>query len=68
MRNSIINVGEALYGPRFQRELAKDLGVNERTMRRWIAGTSSPPSSVIADLRSLVALRIKALAALMEKL
>lgn len=29
-----------------QRKAAKDLGVNERTMRRWIAGDAKPPESV----------------------
>jgi len=45
-RITIILVGEALYGPRFQRELAKDLNVNERTMRRWVAGDFEPPATI----------------------
>ena len=58
MRNLIIQYGEALYGPRFQRELAAALGVNERTMRRWVAGDTSPPESVLDDLNALVRERI----------
>jgi len=54
MRDKIIQYGEALYGPRFQRELAEALGVNERTMRRWVAGDTSPPESVLDDLKALV--------------
>ena len=50
--------GEALYGPRYQRELAFALGVNERTMRRWVAGDTSPPESVLDDLKALVRERI----------
>jgi hypothetical protein len=54
MRNHLIQVGEALYGPRFQRELAEALGVNERTMRRWVAGDFEPPESLQADLVRLL--------------
>lgn len=54
MRNHLIQVGEALYGPRFQRELAEALGVNERTMRRWVAGEFEPPDSLKADLLRLL--------------
>ncbi len=54
MRNHLIQVGEALYGPRFQRELAAALGVNERTMRRWVAGDFEPPESLKADLLALL--------------
>jgi len=50
---SIHAYGKALYGPRFQRELAEALGVNERTMRRWVAGDTSPPESVLDDLKAL---------------
>lgn len=46
--------GEALYGPRFQSELARDLGVADRTMRRWIAGDTAIPAGVYADLRRLI--------------
>lgn len=61
MRNSIIQYGEALYGPRFQRELAQALGVNERTMRRWLAGDTTPPDGVLGDLKAIVAEKIETL-------
>lgn len=32
------DAGEALYGPRWQSDLARDLHVADRTMRRWLAG------------------------------
>ena len=60
-RQNIIQYGEALYGPRFQRELAAALGVNERTMRRWVAGDTSPPNSVLDDLKTLVRERVELL-------
>jgi hypothetical protein len=53
--------GTALYGPRYQRELAAALGVNERTMRRWVAGDYPPPEGVLADLRKLAAERVREL-------
>lgn len=63
-QNTIIQYGEALYGPRFQRELAQALGVNERTMRRWVAGDTTPPESVLDDLKALVRERIALLRSL----
>ena len=54
MRNHLIQVGEALHGPRFQRELAAALNVNERTMRRWVAGDFEPPDSLKDDLLALL--------------
>jgi hypothetical protein len=54
MRAHIIKIGEALFGPRFQRELAEALNVNERTMRRWVAGDFEPPESLKADLLRLL--------------
>jgi DNA-binding XRE family transcriptional regulator len=34
--------GEALFGDQWQRALARAIGVNERTMRRWAAGGKTP--------------------------
>ena len=65
VRDVIIKCGEALYGPRFQRELARDLRVNERTMRRWVAGDSVPPDNLVIDLVALVRARIKRLSAIL---
>ena len=50
----LVAVGEALYGPRWQSDLARDLGVSDRTMRRWAAGTHHPPPAVQDDLLRLV--------------
>ena len=44
--------GEALYGPRWQSDLARDLGVSDRTVRRWAAGMPIP-DGVIAELITL---------------
>ncbi|PPQ33261.1 hypothetical protein CCR94_02340 [Rhodoblastus sphagnicola] len=47
------DTGEALYGSRWQSELARDLNVADRTMRRWAAGTDDPPQGVAIDLLRL---------------
>jgi hypothetical protein len=44
------NVGEFFHGHEWQAPLARDLHVNERTMRRWVAGTEAIPSGVWNDL------------------
>lgn len=54
MRDTIIKYGEALYGKNFQCALARALGINDRTMRRWVAGDTNPPESVLDDLKALV--------------
>lgn len=41
-RALLIRVGEALYGGQWQTPLAADLGVSDRTMRRWVAGAPMP--------------------------
>ena len=49
--------GEALYGPRWQSELARDLDIDDRTMRRRVAGDSPVPSGVTVDLLRLLTQR-----------
>lgn len=63
----LARVGEALYGPRWQSELARALGVSDRTMRRWVAG-DEPPDGVLGDLAALMKERTKALAALIARI
>lgn len=45
--------GEALYGPHWQTEVARELEVSDRTVRRWVAGTSAVPDGIELDLYSL---------------
>jgi len=61
----LIDCGKALYGPRWQSELARDLGVSDRTVRRWVAGTYEVPAGLYLDLLRLTqerAARLDALA------
>ncbi len=42
--------GQALYGPRWQTELARIVGVSDRTMRRWLASPHDIPVGVWRDI------------------
>jgi hypothetical protein len=48
------DIGEKLYGPRWQTDLSADLSVSDRSMRRWVAGEDPIPRGVWNDLRLLV--------------
>lgn len=50
--------GAALYGPRWQTDLARALGVADRSMRRWVAGQNAVPEGLRPKLLALVAERI----------
>ncbi len=45
--------GEALYGPRWQSEIARDLDISDRTIRRWVSGASDVPDGVYLQLLSM---------------
>jgi hypothetical protein len=46
----IADVGAALWGERWQTELSRALGISDRTVRNWVAGTSEPKQGVYMDL------------------
>ena len=54
-------IGQALYGPHWISDLARTLGVAERTMRRWQAGQFPIPPGVWPELEALCAERAIAL-------
>ena len=60
--------GEALYGPRWQSDLARDLNVADRTVRRWVAGTSDIPSGLYSEILQLTQDRAAALASLGKRI
>lgn len=68
MSRLLVEAGEALYGPRWQSELARDLGVADRTVRRWVAGTSDVPPGLYVDLLRLTQERAAALDSLSQRL
>ena len=64
----LVECGQALYGERWQLPLARDLGVSDRTMRRWAAGTHDVPAGIRLELERLTRDRASRLAALTGKL
>lgn len=44
------DAGEALYGPQWQTQLARDLGMSDRHMRRLAAGDAKVTSGIAMDL------------------
>lgn len=68
MSRLLVESGEALYGPLWQSALARDLDVSDRTVRRWVAGTSPVPAGLYIDLLRLTQERAAALDALAGRL
>lgn len=68
MSRLLAECGAALYGPRWQSDLARDLGVSDRTMRRWVAGTHDVPQGLYTDLLRLTEERAHVLDELTERL
>lgn len=61
-------VGQAIYGKQFQRYLATDLQINERTMRRWMAGEWAIPETLRDDLAGIIEQRARTLERLLKTL
>ena len=59
-------IGEALYGSRWQTDMAAALEVSDRTVRRWAAGDTIP-TGVWTDLMRLMQQRATALDDLVER-
>ena len=66
----LIEIGTALYGEgnSWESRLAEDLGVNERTMRRWLSGESAVPAGAWTDLANIALGRARQIADLIPKL
>jgi len=60
-------VGEALYGPRWQAAMARDLGVQLRSVQRWLSGDREIPD-IRAELADLLGQRRDDLVALIAEL
>ncbi len=57
------NVGEALFGPRWQRELGRAIGTNDRTVRYWVSGERQPPADLGERIDAVLISRITELVA-----
>lgn len=53
--------GEALYGDRWQSAIAADLGLADRTIRRWLAGDRDMPDDLAPRIMALIEARLPAL-------
>src|SRR5689334_5434976 len=62
----IRRVGTMLFGSNYQRDLAAALGVNRRTVARWVSGEVEPRAGVWSDLRRLIEVRRVQLGELVE--
>jgi plasmid maintenance system antidote protein VapI len=62
------DTGEALYGPRWQSDLARDLDMSDRHMRRLAAGTADLTAGMAMDLLRLCTERVAMLDAVIERL
>ena len=61
-------IGEALYGAQWQSDLARDLDINGRVLRYWLAGERTAPSDTLDRLQQLIAARFDRLSALSDEL
>jgi hypothetical protein len=60
-------VGSFFYGQEWQAPLARDLRVNERSLRRWVAGTEEIPLGVWRDLAAHLEVYNRALGPLINQ-
>jgi hypothetical protein len=51
---NLIRLGKALHGERWQRPIARDLGVDNKTVWRWIRGEGRPTSDDLRRLEAVV--------------
>lgn len=64
----LMRIGQALFGERWQTDLASLLEVNSRTMRRWASGQNEPPSWLVDRLMALINTRQEELTTLRASL
>ena len=57
--------GRALYGPSWKRPLAGALGITERTLYRWLDGTSAMPAVLPNRLAEIAEARVADIGAAM---
>lgn len=55
INNDFIELSKAIFGGGWQSASAQALGVNNRTVRRWITGEHQPPDRVIDELAEMLA-------------
>lgn len=57
-KSKLIKAGKALYGERWQTDLARDLGLSDgRRIRQWLSGDRPIPEGVWKDITALLSER-----------
>lgn len=67
-RTQLLRAGVAAYGPRWQSDLARDLGVTDRTMRNWAGGITELPADLGPRLRAVLKARADTILAVRREL
>lgn len=62
-RTLLFEIGEALYGENWKTQVAGELSIDDRSLRRWIQ-TGEVPPGVWRELRTLLARRKAAISRL----
>ena len=65
---SLSAIGRALYGPRWQSAVARDLGVSVRTVHRWRSGNTAPVVDLAQPLTKLLRVRYAAIGEILREL
>lgn len=60
-RQQLVDLASALYGPHWLAPLARELGIAERTVSRWVQGQARIAPGAMADLVALARSRSNAL-------
>lgn len=67
-RDDLVAAGEALYGPRWQSEVARLLSIDDRRVRAWLAGERPIPAGIAPELASELHRRARRATALAARL
>lgn len=58
--------GELLFGPRWQTDIARELGVDSRRVRQWVKGDRPLPDTIDRDIIQLLKARLSQLIKLLD--
>jgi len=68
MSKLLRDAGEALYGPRWQTELARDLQTSEHVIGQWVSGADDVPRKIELALLRLCMERANAIDGILRRL
>jgi hypothetical protein len=68
MSKLLRDAGEALYGPRWQTDLARDLEASEQLVRQWVSGVDDVPREIELALLRLCMERANAVNGILRRL